>query len=81
MTVYTGTVDDASFMQRCLELAAKGRGKVGTNPLVGAVLVRDEKIITEAWHEEFGEQQIKIKVGSTRSTEIGFSFKAKEKAN
>ena len=32
-----------------------------------------------AWHEEFGKQDVKISVGSTGSTEIGFSFKAKAK--
>ncbi len=33
-----------------------------------------------AWHEEFGEQQAIIKVGSTGSTKVAFSFKEKEKA-
>lgn len=41
-------------MHRCLELAERGRGKVGTNPLVGAVLVRGGKILAEGWHEAFG---------------------------
>ncbi|MBP7114055.1 MAG: bifunctional diaminohydroxyphosphoribosylaminopyrimidine deaminase/5-amino-6-(5-phosphoribosylamino)uracil reductase RibD [Candidatus Peribacteraceae bacterium] len=43
------------FIRRCLELAEKGRGKTGTNPMVGAVLVRDEKIIAEGFHSEFGK--------------------------
>ena len=43
------------FLYRCLELAARGRGKTGINPLVGAVLVRDGRIIAEAFHEEFGK--------------------------
>ncbi|MDD5040800.1 MAG: bifunctional diaminohydroxyphosphoribosylaminopyrimidine deaminase/5-amino-6-(5-phosphoribosylamino)uracil reductase RibD [Candidatus Peribacteraceae bacterium] len=43
------------FIHRCLTLAEHGRGKVGTNPLVGAVLVRDGAIIAEAFHEEFGK--------------------------
>ncbi|NLG07524.1 bifunctional diaminohydroxyphosphoribosylaminopyrimidine deaminase/5-amino-6-(5-phosphoribosylamino)uracil reductase RibD [Candidatus Peribacteria bacterium] len=42
------------YMHRCLELAQRGRGSVGINPMVGAVLVRDGKIIVEAWHREFG---------------------------
>jgi len=41
-------------MHRCLELAERGRGKTGVNPLVGAVLVRGDKIIAEGWHSEFG---------------------------
>jgi len=42
------------FMQRCLELAAIGNGKVAPNPLVGAVLVVDNKIIAEGYHQNFG---------------------------
>ena len=41
-------------MRRCLALAENGRGKVGINPMVGAVLVRDDAIIAEAFHEGFG---------------------------
>lgn len=44
-----------AFIHRCLALAEHGRGKVGLNPLVGAVLVREGKIIAEAFHEEFGK--------------------------
>lgn len=43
------------FIHRCLDLAEQGRGAVGTNPLVGAVLVREGKIIAEAFHEGFGK--------------------------
>ncbi|MDD5103591.1 MAG: bifunctional diaminohydroxyphosphoribosylaminopyrimidine deaminase/5-amino-6-(5-phosphoribosylamino)uracil reductase RibD [Candidatus Peribacteraceae bacterium] len=43
------------FIHRCLELAEQGRGRVGTNPLVGAVLVREGKILAEAFHEGFGK--------------------------
>jgi len=42
------------FMQRCLALAERGRGSVGNGALVGSVLVRDEKIIAEGFHEQFG---------------------------
>lgn len=43
------------FMQRCLELAVQGRGMTGANPMVGAVLVRDGKIIAEGFHEGYGK--------------------------
>ena len=42
------------FMQRCLDLALPGLGKVAPNPLVGAVLVFDNKIIGEGYHQVFG---------------------------
>ncbi len=43
------------FMRCCLELAAKGRGQTGINPMVGAVLVRDGKVIAEGFHVGFGK--------------------------
>jgi len=50
----TKSMSHEDFMHRCLELASKGRGKVGTNPLVGSVLVRNNEVIAEAFHEGFG---------------------------
>ena len=41
-------------MRRALELAAGGRGRVEPNPMVGAVIVRDDKIVGEGFHERFG---------------------------
>lgn len=46
---------DESYMARALELAKRGSGWVNPNPLVGAVIVRDERIIGEGWHQAFGE--------------------------
>jgi diaminohydroxyphosphoribosylaminopyrimidine deaminase/5-amino-6-(5-phosphoribosylamino)uracil reductase len=42
-------------MERALELAKKGLGKVNPNPLVGAVIVKDNEIIGEGYHERYGE--------------------------
>jgi diaminohydroxyphosphoribosylaminopyrimidine deaminase / 5-amino-6-(5-phosphoribosylamino)uracil reductase len=39
-------------LERALELAERGRGKVGTRPLVGAVVVRDGEVVGEGWYEE-----------------------------
>ena len=41
-------------MYRCLELAAKGLGHVSPNPMVGCVIVLNEKIIGEGYHEHYG---------------------------
>jgi len=43
-----------TFMRRALDLARRGEGRVEPNPLVGAVLVRDGKIVSEGWHDVFG---------------------------
>ena len=45
---------DEQFMSRALVLARRGRGAVEPNPMVGAVIVRDGKIIGEGWHKRFG---------------------------
>lgn len=45
----------ADFMGRCLTLAERGRGTVGINPLVGAVLVRDGTVIAEGFHSGYGK--------------------------
>ncbi|OGJ57972.1 riboflavin biosynthesis protein RibD [Candidatus Peribacteria bacterium RIFCSPHIGHO2_01_FULL_55_13] len=55
-------MDHAPFLHRCLSLAARARGHTGINPMVGAVLVRDGKIIAEAHHEEFGSHHAEAKL-------------------
>ncbi|MCL6643256.1 MAG: bifunctional diaminohydroxyphosphoribosylaminopyrimidine deaminase/5-amino-6-(5-phosphoribosylamino)uracil reductase RibD, partial [Candidatus Bipolaricaulota bacterium] len=42
------------FMRRALELAERGAGWTSPNPLVGAVVVKEHRVIGEGWHEEFG---------------------------
>lgn len=49
-----------TYMQRCLDLARLGAGKVSPNPLVGAVLVCENKIIGEGYHEKFGEAHAEV---------------------
>lgn len=45
---------DIKYMKRAIALAKKGAGWVNPNPLVGAVIVKDDRIIGEGWHERFG---------------------------
>jgi diaminohydroxyphosphoribosylaminopyrimidine deaminase / 5-amino-6-(5-phosphoribosylamino)uracil reductase len=45
---------DARFMRRALELAERGRGLTSPNPMVGAVIVSDEQIVGEGYHERAG---------------------------
>lgn len=42
------------YMRRALELSLKGIGKTNPNPLVGAVIVKNGKIIGEGYHEYYG---------------------------
>ena len=46
--------EDRKYMDMALELARKGLGKVNPNPLVGAVIVKDGRVIAEGWHKECG---------------------------
>ena len=48
------------FMRRCFELAQKGAGFVSPNPLVGAVIVKNNKIISEGWHQGYGFEHAEV---------------------
>ena len=60
---------DIEFMKRALVLAENGAGKTNPNPLVGAVIVKDGKIIGEGWHERYGEAH--AEVNAVRNAESG----------
>src|SRR5438309_299 len=47
-------------MLRCIELAAMGAGNVSPNPLVGCVIVHQNKIIGEGYHRKFGEAHAEV---------------------
>lgn len=51
---------DQLFMRRCFELAKKGLGYTYPNPLVGSVIVHNNKIIGEGWHQKAGEAHAEI---------------------
>jgi diaminohydroxyphosphoribosylaminopyrimidine deaminase/5-amino-6-(5-phosphoribosylamino)uracil reductase len=48
------------YMQRCLDLAALGLGKVSPNPMVGAVIVYEDKIIGEGYHQQYGQAHAEV---------------------
>jgi diaminohydroxyphosphoribosylaminopyrimidine deaminase / 5-amino-6-(5-phosphoribosylamino)uracil reductase len=58
---------DISFMHRALDLAEKGRGQASPNPMVGAVIVRDGRIIGEGYHEGVGGPHAEL--SALRATE------------
>lgn len=48
-------MNDNAYMQLALQLAGKGYGYVSPNPMVGAVIVKNECIIGSGYHERYGE--------------------------
>src|SRR5256885_4644273 len=55
MTDATTTNIDELHLMRAIELAEQARGKTSPNPLVGAVLVKDGRVIGEGFHSAAGE--------------------------
>jgi diaminohydroxyphosphoribosylaminopyrimidine deaminase / 5-amino-6-(5-phosphoribosylamino)uracil reductase len=51
---------DEQYMSRCLGLAKLGAGNVAPNPMVGAVLVYEDKIIGEGYHQKYGEVHAEV---------------------
>jgi diaminohydroxyphosphoribosylaminopyrimidine deaminase/5-amino-6-(5-phosphoribosylamino)uracil reductase len=51
---------DEMWMRKALDLAARGTGRVSPNPLVGAVVVRDGRVVGEGWHEGPGRPHAEI---------------------
>ena len=47
-------------MRRALSLAERGWGRVAPNPLVGAVVVREGRVVGEGWHTEFGKAHAEV---------------------
>jgi diaminohydroxyphosphoribosylaminopyrimidine deaminase/5-amino-6-(5-phosphoribosylamino)uracil reductase len=45
---------DEQYMMRCVQLAKLGERRVAPNPLVGAVVVHNDSIIGEGYHQEYG---------------------------
>lgn len=53
-------MSDKDFMQRALDLAAKGKGRTSPNPMVGAVLVKGGRVVGQGWHKRCGTDHAEI---------------------
>ncbi len=53
-------IADSKFMQIAIDLARKGQGKVSPNPMVGAVIVKNNEVIGQGYHHAFGEDHAEI---------------------
>jgi|ERR1035437_5656167 diaminohydroxyphosphoribosylaminopyrimidine deaminase/5-amino-6-(5-phosphoribosylamino)uracil reductase len=66
-----GSPEDEIFMQRCIDLAYNGLGKVAPNPMVGAVLVNGGMIIGEGFHHEYGKPHAEVNAINDAEKRIG----------
>ena len=48
------------FMQRCIDLAQKGKSCVAPNPMVGSVIVYNGKVVGEGYHKRFGSHHAEV---------------------
>jgi diaminohydroxyphosphoribosylaminopyrimidine deaminase/5-amino-6-(5-phosphoribosylamino)uracil reductase len=64
-----GVTGPEIYMRRCLELALRGLGHVAPNPMVGAVLVYEDRIIAEGYHKQFGKPHAEVNCINAVSTE------------
>lgn len=58
------------YMKRALELAKLGEGRVNPNPLVGAVIVKDGRIIGEGYHKAFGGPHAEVNAFSNALEDV-----------
>lgn len=62
--------DKKQYMQKAIELAQKGEGFVNPNPLVGAVIVKDGKIIGEGYHMKYGGPHAEVNAFNNASEDV-----------
>lgn len=61
--------NDEKYMQRAIELALKGSGYVDPNPKVGAVIVKDDEIISDGFHKQYGEPHAEVEAVRNAKTD------------
>lgn len=53
-------MNDHLYMMRCLQLAQLAKGHTAPNPMVGAVLVHNGRVIGEGWHKQYGQAHAEV---------------------
>ncbi|MCD8493423.1 MAG: hypothetical protein LRY51_16850 [Geovibrio sp.] len=55
----SSTVNPLDIMDECASLAC-GKGVTKTNPIVGAIVVKEGKVIGRGWHSEYGKAHAEV---------------------
>jgi diaminohydroxyphosphoribosylaminopyrimidine deaminase / 5-amino-6-(5-phosphoribosylamino)uracil reductase len=58
--LFSYAMDDFFYMQRALRLAERARGRTSPNPMVGALLVKNNRIISEGYHKKAGTPHAEV---------------------
>ena len=58
------------WMQRAFDLALLGSGRVAPNPLVGCVIVKDDQIIGEGYHQQYGGPHAEVNAVANATTSV-----------
>jgi diaminohydroxyphosphoribosylaminopyrimidine deaminase/5-amino-6-(5-phosphoribosylamino)uracil reductase len=61
---------DEKYMKLALDLAELGRGKVSPNPMVACVIVKDDKVIADGYHQEFGGAHAEVNAINKLDTDL-----------
>lgn len=65
------TTSDLLYMRRALELARLGQGSTAPNPMVGCVIVHQDRIIGEGWHRQYGGPHAEVNaIGSVQEKHL-----------
>ena len=63
--------EQIEYMQKCLQLAKKGSGEVAPNPMVGCIIVHEEKIIGKGFHKKYGTAHAEVNaINSVKNKEL-----------
>jgi len=66
-------MNDEYYMKMALKLAQKGLGYVSPNPLVGAIIVKDGRIIGRGYHQRYGENHAEINAFANAAEDVAGS--------
>ena len=61
---------DIKYIKRCFALAMKGQGTVSPNPIVGAVIVKNGKVIGEGWHNKYGQAHAEVNAFNSAKEDV-----------
>lgn len=66
-------MNDSDYIKQCFELSNKGAGLVSPNPLVGALLVKNGKVIGKGFHKEYGGVHAEVNAIKNAKEEVAGS--------